>query len=315
VSKNSLFDKAVADAAFSLPEDGVSEPIKNAFGATIVHVVKIDPVSIRPLADVEPALRAEIASAHAASRIQSLHDKVEDARASGQSLAEAAKAAELEVRTIGPVDATGKDKTGKPVADLPDATALLQAAFASDVGVDNDTVRTPDGGQIFYEVAAIEPARAQTFDEVKSRVEASWHREQVAKALSAKADALVKDVDGGQSLDAAAAALGLPVQHVADVRRSGGTGLNANTVAQVFSQPVGRAASAPGDDDTRIVLRILGSTVPPLDPDSPQIKQFDTQYQSWLGDDMLASYLTQVQSKIGVRINPEAYRAAIGSNS
>ncbi|WP_131193857.1 SurA N-terminal domain-containing protein [Lichenihabitans psoromatis] len=315
VTKASLFDKAVADAAFALPINGVSDPIKNAFGAAIVEVTAIDPATVRPLAEVAPALRGEIAASRAAENIRALHDKVEDARASGQSLVDAAKAAGLSARTTEPVDASGRDKDGKPIADIPDVAAVLKAAFASDVGVDNDVVRTPDGGQIFYEVAAIEPARAQSLDEVKTKVEAAWRRDETAKALSAKADALVKEIDGGTSIEAVAKTLGLPVQHVADVRRQGGTGLDASTVAQVFNEPVGQAASAAGEGDTRIVFKILGSVVPPLDAESPQTKQMDAQYQSWLAEDMLASYLTQVQGKIGVRINPTAYRAAIGSDS
>ena len=316
VSKGDIFDKATAEAAFGLPDGGVSDPIKTAFGATIVHVVKIEPASVKPLAEVAPQLRQEIALGRTSDTIRTLHDKIEDARASGQSLTEAAKAAGLEARPIDAVDAGGHDKDGKPVEALPGQEALLRAAFASDVGVDNDTVRTPDGGQIFYEVAAVEPARPQTFAEVKSKVEDAWRRDETAKRLAAKADELVKAIDGGKTVEQVAAELGnLPLQHVADVRRAGGTGLSPSVVAQAFNLPVEAAGSAPGEGETRVVFKILGSVVPPLDTEAPQTKQIQTQYQAWLADDLIGAYLTQVEGRIGVKIYQAAFNAVVGGNS
>ena len=316
VTRASLFDKAVADAAFGLPEGAVSDPVKNAFGATLLHVVKIEPASTTPLDDVAAQLRTEIAASRTGEAIRTLHDKIEDARSSGQTLTEAGKAAGVEARTIEAVDAGGRDKSGKPVADLPDAPDLLKAAFASDIGVDNDTVRTPDGGQIFYEVAAIDPARPQTFAEVKPQVEAAWQQAETAKLLSGKAAEIVGRLKDGTSLEQVAASLGnLPVLHSADVRRQGGTGLDAATVAQVFDGPVGTIGSAPGDARTRVVFKVLGSVVPPLDPDAPQTGQIDSQYQTWLAEDMLSGYLNELQAKVGVKVNPQAFQAAIGSQS
>jgi peptidyl-prolyl cis-trans isomerase D len=315
VTKAGLFDKALADAAFSLPEGGTSGAIKTAFGGAIVHVVKIEPSTVKPIAEVAPALRLEIATGRTGDAIRAAHDKIEDGRNAGQSLAEAAKAAGLEVRTVDAVSAAGRDKAGLPV-DLPDSAPLLKAAFASDVGMDNEALRTPDGGQIFYEVASIDPARPQTLDEVKPAVEAAWRHEEVAKRLAAKADDLVKALQTGRSVEDIAKTAGdLPVGHAADVRRAGGTGLNAATVAAVFGVPVDGAGSAVGDGDTRVVFKVLGSTVPPLDIDTPQVEQIKVQYQNALADELLATYLNETQSRIGVRVNPTAFSAAIGSGS
>ncbi len=310
-TKDGAYDKGVADAAFALPDGGVSEPVKTAFGTALVHVTAIDPASVKPLADVEPALRLEIAAGRTGDAIRTLHDKIEDARSSGQSLTDAAKAAGLAVETAD-VDAKGLGPDGKPTA-LPDAPALAKAAFASDVGVDNEAIRTPDGGQIFYEVASIEPARAKTLSEVRPQVEAAWHDNEVASRLKAKADDLVKGLDAGKTVEEIAAGLGnLPVQHVADVRRSGGTGLLPPVVAQVFNTPVDGAGSAEGEGGTRLVFKVLGTVVPGLDADSPATKQITDQYQGALADELVTTYLTEVQSRLGVKINPAAFAAATG---
>ncbi len=314
VTKAGLFDKGVADAAFALPEGGTSDAVKTAFGGTLVHVAKIEPAVVKPLDEVAPALRLELASARTGDAIRAAHDKVEEARSAGQTLTQAAKAAGLEVRAIDAVDAAGNDKAGQPV-DLPDGAALLKAAFASDVGVDNDTLRTPEGGQIFFEVAGIEPARAETFAEVKPQVEAAWQRDEVTRGLSTKAADLVKAIDNGQTIEAVAAAQGnLPISHAADVRRSGGTGLTAPMVTAVFGVPMDGAGSAAGPGETRIVFKVLGSIVPPLDPDTPQVQQIKTQYQNAFADELLGLYLNDQQARLGVRINPTAFSAAIGNS-
>ena len=252
VTQAALFDKTLAAAAFALPEGGTSDAIKTPFGGAIVHVVKVDPAAVKPLAAVEPDLRFELATARTGDAIRAAHDKVEEARNGGQTLADAAKAAGLTARTIDAVDAADKDKAGQ-VVDIPDAAAVLKAAFASDIGVDNDTIRTPDGGQIFFEVAGIDPARPQTLAEVKPAVEAAWRRDEIAKRLTARAVDLVKALDSGQAIEAIAAAQGnLPVSHAADVRRAGGTGLDAATVAAIFAVPVDGSGSSAAPDGGRV---------------------------------------------------------------
>ena len=314
VTKAAVFEKPVAEAAFALPADGTSEPVKTAFGFTLVHVAAIQPEAVKPLVEVAPALRLEIAASRTTDVIRAAARKLEDARNAGQSLTEGAKAAGLTVKTVDAVDATGKDKTEKTV-ELPDAAALLKAAFASDIGIDNDPIRTPDGGQVDYEVAGIEPAHPQTLAEVRPAVEAAWRRDQTDKQLAAKAAELVKAIEGGQTIEAVAAANGnLPVDHVGDVHRAGGTGLSPQTVAAIFDRPSDAAGSGPGEGQTRVVFKELGAVVPTLDADTPEAKRMASQYQVSLGDDILATYLNQAQSRIGVRINQAAFNAAIGPN-
>ena len=220
VTKDRLFDKAVADAAFALPQDGTSEPIKGDFGPVLVHVAAIEPATVKPFDEVSSALKQEIATQRATTTMRDLHDKIEDARSSGKTLTEAAKTVGLETRTIDGVDASGLDKAGKPVEGLADRDAVLRAAFASDVGVDNDTVRGRDGSQTWFEVAAVEPAHPRTLAEVKTEVETAWRKEETAKRLADKAAELVKTLGGGQTLEQVAASSGQPADHARGQRQA-----------------------------------------------------------------------------------------------
>jgi peptidyl-prolyl cis-trans isomerase D len=314
-TKAEIFDKQIADAAFALPAGGVSEPLQSGFGPTIVQVQTVIPEKVKPFQEVAADLKREIATERARNSVQTIHDTIEDQRAAGKALAEAAEAAGLEVRTIEAVDAAGRDKTGKPVSDLPEPEALLRAVFASEIGADNDTVSTKDRGYVWFEVNKIEPARERPLDEVKPDVERAWRADETAKRLSAKASEWVKQLDaGGKLADIAAQNGNLEVKHVAGAKRAGAEGLPAGVVAQVFNIAVGAAGSAAGDGDTRILLVVTDSTVPPLDADKPEAKQLDDSLKQALSEDILEQYVGQLERDIGVAVNGQAMRQVTGSD-
>ncbi len=55
--KAEIIDPAVADAAFSLKEGEISQPVKGRFGTVIVTVLKIEPEVEKTLAEVTPQIR------------------------------------------------------------------------------------------------------------------------------------------------------------------------------------------------------------------------------------------------------------------
>jgi peptidyl-prolyl cis-trans isomerase D len=97
-TKAAMFDQTIADAAFALPQDGVSEVVKGQFGPAILRVVSVAPGSVKTFDEVKDTLKKEIAADRVAGQVQTVHDKIEDARVSGKTLAEAAKTVGLEAR-------------------------------------------------------------------------------------------------------------------------------------------------------------------------------------------------------------------------
>ena len=156
-------------------------------------------MSVKPYDDVADDIKKEIATQRAGNEVQALHDKIEDARVSGKSLAEAAKSVGLDARQVAAVDDSGLDPKGAAV-DLPEKTALLRAVFASDIGVDDAALNTKDRGFLWFDVTKVDPAHERTFDEVKDKVEKQWRADEVGKALSAKAADLVKQLDAGATI-------------------------------------------------------------------------------------------------------------------
>jgi len=121
----------------------------------------------------------------AKTQVADIHDKIEDDRAGGATLEQAAQKEKLPLVTY-TVDRSGRDPDAKPIANLIHAPNIINAAFASDVGVDNDPIDA-DGGYVWYDVAAITPARDRTLDEVKDQVTQRWRNDEIASRLKTKA--------------------------------------------------------------------------------------------------------------------------------
>ena len=311
VAKGDLFDKAIAEAGFALPEGGVSEPVKGQFGWALVRVGAISPESVKAFEDVAGEIKSAIALERARKTALELRDKIEDERTSGKALAEAAKSQGLSTTLIAAVDATGRDPTGAPVP-LPERDALLKAVFASDMGADNDVISSREGGFVWFEILSIDPARERRLDEVKDQVSATWKDDEIAKRLTDRATEIVAQIKGGQDFEAAAQAAGLEVRRDDKVRRSEPSTLSQGAVARVFGLPVGEVASAAGDAQSRLVFKILDSVIPPMDADSDVMKGLGEQLRNALTEDLITQSLAALQTQTGVRINEAAVRAAVG---
>jgi peptidyl-prolyl cis-trans isomerase D len=312
VARADVFDKAIADAAFALPEGGISDVVKGQFGSVIARVTAITPANLKPYGEVADILKQEIAVDRAAKDVLALHDKIEDARVSGKTLDEAAKSVGLAARSVAGVDAGGLDKSGAPVADLTEKAQLLRAVFASDVGVDNEAVATKDRGFVWFEVAKIEPSRDRSLDEVKDKVVAQWREDQIAKALAAKGADLVKQINAGADIAALAAAAGVEVKKAEDIHRQGGASLPESVVTALFATPAGGAGSA-ATPDGRTVFKVTADATPPLDWADAKTKALQDKASSGLTDDFVGQYIGALQRELGVTINDAVLRSAEGS--
>jgi peptidyl-prolyl cis-trans isomerase D len=317
VTKAGLIDRALADAAFALKEGETGAPVKNVFGATLVHVVKIEPENIKPFDQVAPEIKQTIATDRARSELASRHDKIEDERAAGLRLTEVAQKLNLTARTIEAVDRQGRDPEGKQVTGLPSGVDVLGNAFRSDPGVENEPIQLAGGGYIWFEIAGVKPSRERNLDEVRARVEEKWREDQVSERLKAKATEIIDKLKTGASLNDVAAADGLNVQTTFGLKRSGNAGsLPASVVDAVFATAKDAAGSAEGKDATeRVVFQVTDITVPSFDAASSEGKRIEESMRRSLTEDLLAQYVARVQADIGVNINMDALRRVASGSS
>ncbi|WP_262296928.1 peptidylprolyl isomerase [Microvirga sesbaniae] len=309
-----MLDQAVADAAFALDQGGVSAPITGRFGPVLVRVTQIQPESVRPFEEVAAEIRQELAQERAKGQIERIHDEIEDLRAGAKPLADVAKEKGLILIQVPAVEAGGLDKAGNPV-NLPEKDAVVKAAFASDIGVDNEPLRTATG-YVWYDVTGIEASREKTLDEVRDQVAAQWREDQVAQRLSEKANELTGRLEKGEALEAVAQSVGASVLNGTDLARNAAKGdLAAEAVNRIFAVPVGKAGHAANGTDARAVFKVTSATVPPLVTTTQAAQNAENQLRTGFGDDLLSQYIAQVRQDLGVKINQQALRRATGGES
>jgi peptidyl-prolyl cis-trans isomerase D len=310
-TKDAMLDKDEANAVFALPQGGVSGALKSQFGPVIVRVKGITPSTVKPYSEVADAVKKQVSAARAGDKIQALHDKIEDARVSGKSILEAAKAVGLTGQSIAAVDAAGKDPKGAQI-NLPDGAELLRAAFASDVGLDETALNTKDGGYVWFEVTKIDPAHDLTFDEAKPEVEKQWRAEEVDKALAGKADDLVKQISAGGAIADAAKSANAEVKTVTDIHRAEQGSLPESVVAAIFRQPADGAGSA-ATPDGRVVFKITADRTPPVDFADERVKAMASELERATRESVLDQYVAALRKALGVSIHQDVLQSAEGS--
>jgi peptidyl-prolyl cis-trans isomerase D len=308
---------AVIDAAFSLPEGGVSAPVQARTGTALIRVVKIEPDKVRSFEEAADEIRQEIAKDRTRAEINDKHDKIEDARASGQNLLEVAQKVGLTATTIDAVDRSGRDPGGAPALGLPPDADIVTTAFSTDVGVEADPVRLADGGYIWIEITGITPARDRTLEEVKDQVETRWRDERIAERLKTRAAALTEKLNVGGSFADVAAAEGLKTDSATDLRRnSRSEKFSAAALDTVFRTPKDTVGSAEGETATeRVVFRVVEITTPPLDINAPEGKRLHDAVRDAISADLLGQYVAQIERDLGATINQDAVRRVVGGET
>ncbi|MET0527124.1 MAG: SurA N-terminal domain-containing protein [Microvirga sp.] len=311
-AKAEMLDAAVAEAAFALELNGVSAPVVGRFGPVVIRVTQIQPEAVRPFEELAAEIRQEVAKERAKGEIEKIHDEIEDLRAGAKPLADIAKEKNLTLVQLPAVDASGLDKAGAPV-NLANKDAVVKAAFASDIGVDNEALRAGDGGYTWYDVTGIEPSREKTLDEVRDQVAAQWREDQIAQRLSEKARELTERLDKGEAIEAVAQSVNAQAKNVADLARNAAKDdLSAEAVNRIFATPVGKAGNAPSAADSRAVFKVTGATVPPMNTTTQEAQSIDNQLRNGMGDDLIGEYITQARQDLGVVIHQQAVRQATG---
>lgn len=316
VARSAIIDSKVADAAFALKTGEISEPIQGTFGTVLVKVGKIEPGSQASYESVAANLKKEIALERARKSVKDLHDKLEDERGGGATVTEAAEKLKLPVTTIEAVDRSGRAPDGKPVTSIPPGLDLVSQAFASDVGVDNETI-SYNGGYVSFDVVGITPSRERTLDEVKDQVEARWRADQITNKLRAKATEMVEKLNKGGKLADEASAAGVKVETAATFKRDATVAnLPAGAVASAFRTAKDAAGQSEGASATEwVVFRVTDVTEPTLDFASEDAKKLKTSVERSVAEELVGQYVIKMENEIGVTINQPAVAQITGANN
>jgi peptidyl-prolyl cis-trans isomerase D len=315
LARADLADPTIAEAAFTLEPNKVSEPVTGKLGnVVLLRVTAVQPGNTPTFdaakADIEKGLVKERAS----SLILDLHDKVEDLLASGATLAEIADKLKLSYQAVDQINREGRKPDGTLVT-LPQQAELLNAVFATDAGVENDPIDAQDDGVVWYEVLGVEPEQLKPFDQVKDEVAKDWRADE-ARAKAAKyAQDLVNSLSGGKTLDDVAKELNVEVLTSDPLKRKSITvNVLPASVEQAFALPEKGYGSGPsGVEEGRIVFQVDKVTPPPaLDP--KELERLKQQIELLVSQDATDEYSVALEQRYGVTVNQKALAKLAGSD-
>ena len=316
VTKADIIDPTVANAAFDLAEGGVSSPVTGRFGTVILRVPKIEPATTKPFAEVESDLKRDIATERAKAEVNKIRDKIDEELGGGAALEEIAKKLNLKMRTIEAVDRSGRTPEGEPVADLPAGVDVINSAFNTEIGSENDPLQLPGGGFVWYDVANITPSRERKLDEVKDQVEGRFRQDEISKRIMTKNTEVLDKLKSGASLGEVAAADGLTVETKSGLKRQGTTQLPARVITEVFRTAKDAVGSAEGQNFAeRVIFRVTDIKVPTFDANSTDVKKLIDQLKTAYDDELVNQYVTRLEKDIGYTINQAALAQAVGRTS
>ncbi|MBL8906902.1 MAG: SurA N-terminal domain-containing protein [Rhizobiales bacterium] len=311
--KEDIPDDLLAEAAFALPANTVSDPVQGRLSVVLLRVTKITPAVEKTLDEVKGELTSRIQLEQARNQILDLYNSVEDARAAQTPFEEIAEKAGIPIVALGSVDETGLDKDGKSV-ELPFKDQVLQALFASDVGVENDALQEGDA-YVWYEVREVTPSVLRPFEDVKDKVRADLLARKVRELASEKAQKLAERGDAGTPIETLASEAAAQVQNVSGIRRGqAADGFDLAAVTALFSVPDSGFASAvqPDGRSAKVMqaLPVLGLT---FDPASPEGKTIGDSLAKGASGDLTAMFMTALQDEFGWSIDEALWRRITGS--
>lgn len=310
--KSDFLDEKIAEAAFTLAEGKVSAPVAGSLNTALLKAVKVVAAHQPTPADLSEILKKRLQLQKAQEEIQSVYDAVEDARAQQTKFEDIGAKVGAPVLVVPAVSVAGVDKSGQPIS-MPAQDDVLKAAFASDVGLENDAIQVNDG-YVWYDVREVVPSAVKPLDQVKEQVKADWVASKLRTLAGDKAKAIVEKSQGNTKLETLATELGGTIKIV--------TGLKRNATSEEFDGIAALALfSVPdkaltwaleGDGKSARIIEVSKVTVPASGA-TASAKEVADQAKQGLGSDLLDGYLKAARAGADVTMNEELWRQISGT--
>lgn len=313
VPKSALIDKKIADAAFALEKDKISNVIEGTFATVLVRVTQIEPGVVRTLADVKDQVRDKIATERARDQLQDKHDEIDEARNAGKTLKELGEQTKLVYKEIAAADSRGLDPNGVGVLPQVYLQKVTSAVFSPDSGLDQQSIELSDGGYAWINVLSTEAPKQKPFEDVKEDVKGQFMANERARLVSELATVFVNRINAGEPMTALEAAAGNTVQKTEAVTRTTiPQGLSEAAVAQAFTLQQGKAGSAQSaDQQSRTIIRVL-EVVPAPAATKEDLDKIAKQIEPELTNQALTEYTETLKKNLGTSVNEAELRRALG---
>jgi peptidyl-prolyl cis-trans isomerase D len=314
LTKAQMIDPKIADAAFALERDKLSDPIEGRFATVLVRAIEIDPGKESTYDEVKDKVRDKMAGERAETLIQERFDLVEEGRNAGKTLAEIGTEQKLKFFDVAAVDKDNKTPDGKPGIDIPDAGIALKQIFVTGVGMQPDAVELPGSAYVWFDVQSVTEPKQKPFDEVKADVKTAYIDKETGKLLDELAQKLVDRLKGGEAFEKVAADAGNKAELSEQIKRNTSPpGLTTEAVRQAFALPKGGAGyAATSDRASRVVFQVK-DIFPAAAPTKEEADKLAKELNSQIANDDLMAYIQALKGSLKVHINEAELARATGA--
>ena len=204
VKRSDMISADLAEIAFAMEKDEVSDVIEGPLGYVVLRVRDVKPGSVQPFEAVEQQLRQRVIYDRALEDILAFTEPVEDELAGGETLENIGQRFDLDVIKIENITNNGKSLDGTQQVIMARYDQLATLMFDSAIGEDIPMQEMEDGTFIWLRLNEITPTVVPPLKEVRDAVTAEWKVDERSKLLQAMAEHMVKVGNETGSFKAAA---------------------------------------------------------------------------------------------------------------
>ena len=204
VKRSDMISADLAEIAFTMEKDEVSDVIEGPLGYVVLRVRDVKPGSVLPFEAVEEQLRQRVIYDRALEDMLAFTETVEDELAGGETLENIGQRFDLDVIKIENISNNGKSLDGTQQVIMARYDQLATLMFDSVIGDDIPMQEMEDGTFIWLRLNEITPSIVPPLKEVRDTVTTEWKVDQRSKLLQAMAEHMVKVGNETGSFKAAA---------------------------------------------------------------------------------------------------------------
>ena len=306
LSKDVIIDKKLAETAFSLPLNQISNPTEGMFGWFIMRNIDIKKADITAYEKVKAAIKNNIAIEHATDRVFEISNELDDALAGGMTIEEAAIETGLTSNSIKNIDSNGMIN-GKIIAkDVPQDNKFMQVAFETDNNSDSIVEELSDGSFFALRVDNIQPSHIRILDAVKQDIINILIAERKKIATEALVKQTVEKINAGNDIKMVAAGLDYKINHVGNIKRdSNGIDLNqlpTTALTKLFDIKIGKTGYINVGNDF-IIINVISKKSANANNDTDGFNIIKNQMKAAISNDIMTQFNEALKNRHEISIN------------
>lgn len=308
-----LSSDTAAGAAFTLAQNGVSDPQRSGLGWHIVRVDAITAIPGKPLAAVRDEIMGAVKAEKTASALADLMAKIQDQLSDRATFDEIVKANNLPVMSTGAITANGIDPDKPGIQTDPAVVRVLEPMFETQPD-EPATIETivPEREFALAKLDRIIAATPRPLTQIKGQVVADFERERAVQQARTVADTVIAKVGKGVPLAQALRETGVTLpapQQMGGRRRElaqGGQRVPP-PLALMFSmkEKTAKRLEAPAGQGWYVVS-LDKITQGDIKTEPNLIPQLQAEFSPLVSEEYGAQFINAIRADIVVKRKPEA---------